>query len=144
MLPQFDVTIDSPKDFSAKDGKVKAIIRSKYTYGKLVKGEAIVSLTQTNVWSYDDSHKDNIIKSIKIDGKGSVEFDTETDLKLDPENKYNSKTYQLKATVIDGLTGRNQSQTKEITIHSTRYSFDHEYASEFSPGLPVSLWVRRK
>lgn len=139
VLPKFDVTIDSPKDFSIKDGKLKAIIRSKYTYGQLVKGEAIVSLEQKYMWS--STPLDTVIKTITIDGKGPAEFDFEHDLKLDMTNQNNILHFDLKATVIEGLTGRNQSTTKEITLHPTRYQFDHEFASEFIQGAPVTIWV---
>lgn len=141
VLPKFDVSIDAVKDFSIKDGKVRAIIRSKYTYGQLVKGEAIVSLTQSQYWWSPIQH-DTVIKTIPIDGKGTVEFDIEHDLKVDMDTKAGNRFYyDLKATVIEGLTGRNQSASKEITIHPTRYTFEHEYASEFIPGAPVTLWV---
>lgn len=139
VLPKFDVAIDSPKDFSMKDGKMKAIIRSRYTYGEMVKGEAIVSWTQKYVWS--SSKLDTVIKTIPVDGKGIVEFDFERDLKLDMTNQNNILRFDLEATVIEGLTGRNQSTTKEITLYPTRYQFDHEAASQFIQGSPITIWV---
>lgn len=140
VLPKFDISIDSPDAFSIKDGKVRAVIRSKYTYGQFVKGEAIVTLAQSSNW-WTSTPLDTVIKTIPIDGKGTVEFDIENDLKLDSTNPNNRFYYALKATVIEGLTGRNQSTSKDISIHSTRYQFDHEYFSAFIPGVPVTFWV---
>lgn len=146
VLPKFDVTIDSPTEYSAKDGKIRAIVRSKYTYGKLVKGEAIVSLTPKRTYSYGrrgNENQDSILKTVPIDGKGSVEFDIENELKL-AFNEYNHiRGYDLKATVIEELTNRNQSASKSINIHESRYKVNpSDLGHEFSPGLPLTFTVR--
>lgn len=143
VLPKFDVTIDSPTQFSAKDGKIRAIVRSKYTYGKFVKGEAIVSLTPISQYRYyAETPKDSIIKTITVDGKGSVEFDIVNDLKLDFTQYTKSNSFKLHATVIEDLTGRNQSATKEITIHETRYKVTpNKRKNDFMPGLPITFSV---
>lgn len=121
VLPKFDVTIDSPAHFSAKDHKLRAIIRAKYTYGKFVKGEALVSLTQYgHYWSdYSSRRGDTTFKTIKVDGKGAVEFDIESDI-LPEYNSYQTYlTYKLEATVIEELTG-------EFKIIVKRPCFDNE------------------
>lgn len=146
VLPKFDVTIDSPTEFSAKDGKIRAIIRSKYTYGKLVKGEAIVSLTPKPTYTYyhrQPDHKDSILKTVPINGKGSVEFDVENDLKLDFSEYVRIRSFELQATVIEELTNRNQSASKSINIHQDRYKINpSDLSHEFSPGLPLTFTVR--
>lgn len=141
VLPKFDVSIDSPNDFSAKDGKVRAIIRSKYTYGKLVKGEAIVSLTPKSYYGYWHSPEksDTQVKTIPIDGKGTVEFDS---IKLSFSPYYDTQSIELTATVIEELTGRNQTTTKTITMHKNRYKLNtNELNREFNPGLPITFSV---
>lgn len=144
VLPKFDVSIDSPTDFSAKDGKIRAIIRSKYTYGKLVKGEAIVSLTPVNSYSYYrmEHDRNSVIKTIPIDGKGTVEFDVDNELKVEFTHYTRTQNFDLKATVIEELTGRNQSSSKTITIHQSRYKINPSSMNhEFSPGLPITFEV---
>lgn len=148
VLPKFKVTIDSANDFSVRDGKVRAIIRAKYTYGKFVKGEAVVSLTPQPTYHYwaprvSDAHASSYIKSVPIDGKGSVEFDVQKDFDL--ENKdHSTLRYTLRATVAEELTGRNQSADKSITVHSTRYKFhESNIKHEFTAGLPVVGLVRK-
>ncbi|XP_055306081.1 CD109 antigen-like isoform X2 [Sitodiplosis mosellana] len=136
VLPNFDVTIDSPNDFSAKDGKLRAIIRSKYTYGKLVKGEAIVSLTRSDsYWKNSDS----VLKTIPINGKGTVEFNL---VAVEFTNYKRSHTYELRATVIEELTDRNQTASKTITIHQNRHKFNPiGLIKEFSQGSPVNFSI---
>lgn len=145
VLPKFDVTIDSANDFSAKDGKIRAIIRSKYTYGKLVKGEAIVALTTLSRYSYyrtPDAELGSVLKTIPINGKGTVEFDLEKDLKVEFSEYANSRNYELRATVVEELTSRNQSESKTITIHKDRYKIEPSNLNhEFSPGLPIIFEV---
>lgn len=145
VLPKFDVTIDSPTEFSAKDGKIRAIIRSKYTYGKLVKGEAIVSLTLKPTFSYyhqKQETKDSIVKTVPINGKGSVEFDVENDLKLEFSEYVHIRSFDLQATVVEELTNRNQSASKSINIHQERYKINpSDLSHEYSPGLPITFSV---
>lgn len=113
VLPKFEVTIDSPTQLSAKSEKVRVIIRSKYTYGKLVQGDAVVSLTPKNTYYYysgTPQQESAIIKHIKIDGKGTAEFDVEGDIKPKFEEYRTSFNYELRATVIESLTGESPKQ----------------------------------
>lgn len=145
VLPKFDVTIDSPKEFSAKDGKIRAVIRSKYTYGKFVKGEAIVSMTPLQSFSFysPNRNKDSVLKTTKVDGKGFVEFGVDNDLHLDFAEHQTVQHYQLRATVIEELTGQNQTATKDIIVHESRYKVEaNDLNHEVSPGLPLIFPVR--
>lgn len=145
VLPIFDVAIDSPTEFSVKSGKVRAIIRSKYTYGKFVKGEAIVSLTPSvqNSLSFSrNTPGDAIIKTISIDGKGTIEFDIEHDLNVKFSESVNENKFELKAIVVEELSGRNESASKTITLHKMRYKIktmdlNHEYTA----GSPIQFSV---
>lgn len=110
VLPRFDVIIDSPAHFSAKNGKIRAIIRSKYTYGKFVKGDTIISIApKRTYYGYFSSSQPKdvsaIIKRIKIDGKGTAEFGIEDDIGAQFNEYQSSLDYELKATVIEELTG---------------------------------------
>lgn len=101
ILPKFETIIDSPDDFTVKDEKIRLIVRSKYTHGKLVKGRAIVSLRPTGV-----GNSDIIIKRVPLDGKGVVEFDAETELKLKFYDNYSSQNYLVQAIVLEEFTGK--------------------------------------
>lgn len=103
-MPKFAVSIDAADHYSVKDGKVRAIIRSKYTYGELVRGRAIVLMRPTNYWSALRG-TDTIAKLIEINGKGVVEFHITDDLQIAIDESKRSMSYTLTATVIDSLTG---------------------------------------
>lgn len=69
VLPKCEVTIDSPSHVSITDGKFRAIIRSKYTYGKGVKGVAFVTLKSSDgnaitCWNEQDGKRWYIVHDI--------------------------------------------------------------------------------
>lgn len=134
-----------------------------------MKGEAIVSVKKSYSYShyhlYNAGVDDASIKTIKIDGKGSVEFDVETDLKPKFGEYPTSLTYDIQAIVIEELTGknnlteknkkkitefrlfigRNQSVSKTITLHKTKYKIvDTGKKYEFNVGLPIKFDVSTK
>lgn len=111
ILPKFDVKIDSAAHFNVKDGKLRAIIRSKYTYGKLVKGRATVTVKPTNYLAWSTRREsDTIAKTIPIDGKGTIEFDITDDLHIQPDEFKRSTSYLLNVVVVEELTGTYYSK----------------------------------
>ena len=142
ILPKFEVTFDSTSDFSAKDGIIRIIVRSQYTYGKFVKGEAIVSLKPQV--KYFGRKADIITRTVKVDGKGVAEFDMQGDLefgeailRIEP-----SQMYSVEAMVVEELTGRNVTATKTITVHKTKYKFTTDgLPLKFQPGSTVEFLV---
>lgn len=100
VLPKFETTIDSPSHFTIKDEKIRLIVRSKYTHGKFVRGKAIVSLTPL------ERHGNVVIKTVPMDGKGVVEFDIETELKLKSGIYFYDQEYSVRAIVLEELTGK--------------------------------------
>ncbi|XP_031620960.1 CD109 antigen-like [Contarinia nasturtii] len=143
VLPKFDVKIDSSEHFNVKDGKIRAIIRSKYTYGKLVKGRAIVTVKPTSYLAWSTRREtDTVAKTIPIDGKGTIELDITDDLHIQPDEFKRSTTYALSAVVVEELTGRNQSASKDITIHQLRYKIKAlDLDPQFQSGIPVRVMV---
>lgn len=110
VLPKFDVKIDSSNHFNVKDGKVRAIIRSKYTFGKLVKGRATVTVKPTSYLAWSTRREtDAIAKTIQIDGKGTIEFDITDDLHIKPDEFKRSTTFALSVVVVEHLTGMRLS-----------------------------------
>uniref|UniRef100_A0A6E8VWT3 CD109 antigen n=1 Tax=Anopheles coluzzii TaxID=1518534 RepID=A0A6E8VWT3_ANOCL len=142
VLPKFEVTVESPGITTFKDGKVKAIIRSKYTYGKPVKGEATVSVSPEFQFNYVQPFAKDVItrKVIPIDGKGSVEFDLREDIHL--EGDY-SRNIVIEAVVEEELTGRKQNASAKVMIYDRRYKMELVKSDDnFKPGLPYTAWLK--
>lgn len=109
VLPKFETTIDSPSDFTIRDEKIRLIVRSKYTHGKFVKGKAIVSMRPVN------GDGNVVIKTVPMDGKGVVAFDTETELKLKTNIYYHSLEYTVRAIVLEEFTSKMPSRHQPST-----------------------------
>ncbi|XP_050076546.1 CD109 antigen-like [Anopheles maculipalpis] len=142
VLPKFEVTVESPGITTFKDGKVKAIIRSKYTYGKPVKGEATVSASPEFQFHYVQPFARDVItrKVVPIDGKGSVEFDLREELRL--EGDY-TRNIVIEAVVEEELTGRKQNASAKVMIYDRRYKMELVKSDEnFKPGLPYTAWLK--
>lgn len=142
-MPKFSVEIDSPAHFYVRDGKIRTIIRSKYTYGQFVKGRTVVTLTPASfhTWSQGPKTKD-IIKAAQFDGKKTIEFDILEDLDAQLNEEQRNAVYEMRAVVFEELTNRNQSTTKRIYLHLKRYKFNAiDQDSQFQIGLPVRVNV---
>ncbi|XP_058816280.1 thioester-containing protein 1 allele R1-like, partial [Topomyia yanbarensis] len=142
VLPKFEVSVESPGITTFKDGKVKAIVRAKYTYGKPVKGEATVSAYPDFRFHYVQPFERDVItrKTVPIDGKGSVEFDLRDEIKL--EGEY-TREIVIEAIVEEELTSRKQNTTSKVTIYDRRIKMELVKSGEkFKPGLPYTAWLK--
>lgn len=142
VLPKYEVIVDSTKDITFKDGKIRATVRAKYTYGKPVKGQATVSAYPI-LWlgSVQPFINDNIVrKSVQVDGKGTVEFDIKDELKLEGDYE---RYVNIEAIFEEDLTGRRQNGSTQITIHKYRYKMDLiKDGNYYKPGLPYNVFVK--
>lgn len=142
---------------------MKATIRAKYTYGKPVKGEATISVYPSFAFGSLQPFAQNLIsrKTVPLDGKATVEFDTKTDLSLTDDY---SKEFVIEAIVEEELTGkiqrsglliqqaealsisssgRKQNGSTKVTINKVRYTLDIiKDANNFKPGLPFNAFVK--
>ncbi|XP_046801006.1 CD109 antigen-like isoform X2 [Lucilia cuprina] len=120
VLPKFSVDIETAKDI-AYDIPLKITIRSKYTYGQPVKGQATIAIDA-------QYGKLKTQKTIKVDGKGHVEFDLRKDLGLEKPN-FNSgygnysttPPINIFATMTEEYTGNKQNKTASVNLHRSRY-----------------------
>uniref|UniRef100_A0A1B6EFY6 TEP1-F n=1 Tax=Clastoptera arizonana TaxID=38151 RepID=A0A1B6EFY6_9HEMI len=141
VLPKFEVIVDVPKHATFKDSKVVATIRSKYTYGRPVKGEATVSV-HPNYFSgvIQPIFQAPIRKVVKIDGKANVEIDIVKELKLTDEYE---RMIQFDVAVEEALTGRRQNVTVQTMLHKHKYKMDLIKTSEhFKPGLKYTAYIK--
>lgn len=136
VLPKFEVTVDAYRHSTYNDGIITATIRSKYTFGKPVKGEVTVSFTPI---SYSES---TIVKKIiPLDGKATVEVDIASELGISKSHQY-ERDVIIHAVVEEKLTGKKHNGTVTITLHKTKYKIKMTNEEDFyKPGLPFRTWV---
>lgn len=140
VLPKFDVSIETSKHHYYKDGKLRATIRSKYTYGRALKGEATVSVYPKTYGSFQPLISNLITRKVmKIDGKAFFEFDFKDELNFKEDYE---QAIAIEAVVEEELTGRKQNTTMEIALHKSKYKIDFvKSSSAYKPGLPFAVTV---
>lgn len=140
VLPKFDVTIDTPKHQYFQDGKIRATIRTKYTYGKPVKGEVTVAVYPKTYGSFQPFAINLITRKVaKIDGKAYIEFDIGKELNVKEDYE---QAMAMEAIVEEELTGRKQNTTVDLFLHKSKYKIVLSNASpNYKPGLPYNVLV---
>lgn len=135
VLPKFDVKIESPTDISTDDD-LHISIRSKYTFGKPVKGKASVSI-KTSYFNCGAS------KAVDIDGKAFVEFNMKTDLQYCQRGQANYRLpLEILAVVEEELTGLKKNSTTIVKLHMRKFSVKgHNNPNTFVPGKPLKIQV---
>ncbi|XP_068143554.1 CD109 antigen isoform X3 [Drosophila tropicalis] len=136
VLPKFEVSVESPKDVAVADGSVKATVRAKYTYGKPVKGKALVTFEPSGFYgSIGDIRQE---KTIDVDGKGHVEFNiggTQFRSHYIPPMK-------IFAIVTEELTGNKQNASTNVNLHSQRYNLEAvDKPPNYHPGKKLTYKV---
>ncbi|KAI8125143.1 CD109 antigen [Lucilia cuprina] len=137
VLPKFTVDIETNKNNAIKDN-LKITIRSKYTYGKPVKGQATVTL---------DAYNGRTEKTIDVDGKGYVEFESKEylDLALPQLNNrygyyYRIPPINILAVMTEEHTGNKQNKTIAVNLHLSRYNIEvPKNMREFVVNKPFEL-----
>lgn len=134
-LPKFEVTLDANPDANFKDGKIRATVRAKYTFGKIAKGNATVTAKVEPLRRWGDKKTKKVSKSVEVNGKKPIEFDIADELGL--IGKMHERTVELHATFLEELTGKEQSATTTVKIHIHPHKIQVKTSSEkVKPGLP--------
>lgn len=147
VLPKFEVSIDSNPDVTFKDGKIRATVNAKYTFGKIAKGNATVTAEVVNQfscggfgWHQQDQvfSSKKVEKTVEVDGKKFVEFDIENELKI--IDTKSEKTIKLVASFKEELSGKEAIATTNVKIHVTPHKIELKKSSEkFKSGLPFDV-----
>lgn len=119
------------------------MIYDRYTYGKPVKGEATIT-AYPDIFSgvLQPIFQAPIRKVVPIDGKVTVDFDIASELRLTDEYE---RPIELEVAVEDGLTGRRQNVSMQMTLHKHKYTMELIKTSDYyKPGLKYTAFVRKK
>ncbi|XP_011643182.1 CD109 antigen-like [Pogonomyrmex barbatus] len=141
VLPNFEVTIDSPKHVQFKESKITATVQAKYTYGKPVKGEATITV-YPDIFSgvIQPIFQQPVRKVVPINGKVTVDFDILSELRLTDEYE---RPVMIDVVVEEELTTRRQNTSIQITLHKHKYTMELIRTSEyFKPGLKYTAFLK--
>ncbi|XP_075152774.1 CD109 antigen-like [Haematobia irritans] len=136
VLPKFSVEIETDKQVAVLDKKVHITVRSKYTYGKPVKGKAKVT-AKFQTYSTDALSAE---KTIDIDGKGDLEFDLMDDLQMDQQlNNYMSQI-NVDVVMTEAFTGLEQTTSTTIDVRRSRYTIALlNMSEEYEINKPIEI-----
>ncbi|GAB1860997.1 CD109 antigen [Camponotus japonicus] len=141
VLPNFEVTIDSPKHVQFKESKITVFVHARYTYGKPVKGEATIT-AYPDIFSgvIQPIFQQPVRKVVPIDGKAIVDFDILSELRLTDEYE---RPVMIDVVVEEALTTRRQNTSIQITLHKHKYTMELIKTSEyFKPGLKYTAFLK--
>ncbi|CAG9811984.1 unnamed protein product [Chironomus riparius] len=146
-LPKFELVLDvEPANY--KDGKIRATVKAKYTFGKMAKGTAkVTAVVNQNTYHFRRRYKPDkkdlttVIKHIDVDGKKFVEFDMESELKMN-KSSYNNNVV-LTATFVEEITKKEVNVTKYVHIERSPYKLDISYDKySVKSGLPFKFTAK--
>ncbi|XP_031637598.1 pregnancy zone protein-like, partial [Contarinia nasturtii] len=153
VLPKFEAIIDSSDNFTVEDEKVRAVIRTKYTHGKPLRGLATVIITeddpnrafgffelQSKKKKSNDDDNYLMKKSFNIDGKETIEVDIKKELKFDIKWS-DVKNYKIKVEVTEGLTGLTQTADKTIKVHRDTYKITRNLKNRPQRDAPCDIKI---
>ncbi|XP_037047883.1 CD109 antigen-like [Bradysia coprophila] len=140
VLPKYQVIIDTDKDVTFNDGQIRVTVRAKYTYGKPVRGQAVVSVSNNRYFYNSVTTGILCSRTISLDGKGYVEFDMKDDLKTTDDYQ---RKFDIEAVVTEDLTGRTQTGKASVRIHKYKFTIATVDAqNSYKPGLPSKLAIK--
>lgn len=135
-LPKFEVNLDVNEHPNFEEGKIRASVNARYTFGKKAKGNATI------IARVRGEEKKIVEKTVEVNGNEPIEFDIKNELKL--EHNYFEKSVDLIAKFREELTGKEVNATKTVAVHITPHKIKFKKSTEkFKPGLPfkVSCYV---
>lgn len=128
-MPKFEVVIESENIVSLRDEKVPVVVRAKYTHGKPLKGKATICVSEEEQFGYrfhtisetDDGDNALVKKIIDIDGSGEISFDIANDLKFESTEYCDFKNFEIRAEVVEHLTGLSQNAKTNVKIFKNTF-----------------------
>jgi CD109 antigen len=142
VLPKFKATVKLPSFITFNNSKLIAEIGAMYTYGKAVKGEATVTLSQDVPSYYSRSQRGiKVTKTVTLDGPFAfVEFDAKRELNITDEYE---KEIKVMATVTESVTGLQQNASSKVKMYQHPYKITLLNApNTYKPGFPLNLTLQ--
>jgi len=146
-LPKFELLLDvEPANY--KDGKIRATVKAKYTFGKFAKGTAVVTATvDRTIYTFhrrgsaDKNDITTVTKQVDVDGKKFVEFDMESELKMN--NSRYDHIVVLKASFMEEITKKEIEVTRYVHIERLPYKLDVSWEKyNLKAGLPFKFTAK--
>ncbi|XP_070574483.1 CD109 antigen-like [Ptychodera flava] len=142
VLPKFEVKLTLPSFVEESDTKLTGVVEAVYTYGKPVKGTAVITASLPGVY-HSNARPQFIQKEIELDGKSDFEFSMTAIRNINMGTFPDMSSLHLVSVVTESLTGIRQNSTAEVSFY--RYPVKVEFLDltpdVFKPGLSYTALV---
>ncbi|XP_048210448.1 CD109 antigen-like [Perognathus longimembris pacificus] len=147
VLPKFEVTLQTPLYCSLNSKNLSGTVTAKYTYGKPVKGDVLLTFLPLSFWG----EKKNITKQFKIHGAANFSFNDE-EMKevmdfssghLEHMDLSVPGPVEILATVTESLTGISRNASTNVFFKQHDYILEFfDYATVLKPSLNFTATVK--
>uniref|UniRef100_A0A8C9PH46 CD109 antigen n=1 Tax=Spermophilus dauricus TaxID=99837 RepID=A0A8C9PH46_SPEDA len=147
VLPKFEVALQTPLYCSLTSKNLNGTITAKYTYGKPVKGDVVLTFLPLSFWG----EKKNITKKFKINGSADFSFNDEEMKKVmdfsDGHSEHSDLStpgpIEILATVTESLTGISRNASSNVFFKQHDYIIEFfDYATVLKPTLNFTATVK--
>lgn len=147
VLPKFEVTLQTPLYCSLNSKHLNGTVTAKYTYGKSVKGDVMLTFLPLSFWG----EKKNITQKFKINGSADFSFNAEEMKRvMDFSNEHSEYIdlstpgpVEIVATVMDSLTGISGNASSNVFFKQHDYIIEFfDYATVLKPSLNFTATVK--
>ncbi|XP_043921643.1 CD109 antigen-like [Protopterus annectens] len=146
VLPKFEVLIEtSPVYLLAINESIHGTITARYTYGKMVTGNATITLSLLLPSYMMVEQNKNITKSFEITGSRNFSFSFQEMRPLIQSISLNSigELFSISATATELLTGISESVNISITVTTEEYNLQFvDYPTVFYPSLNYTICLK--
>uniref|UniRef100_A0A8D2CPP0 CD109 molecule n=1 Tax=Sciurus vulgaris TaxID=55149 RepID=A0A8D2CPP0_SCIVU len=147
VLPKFEVSLQTPLYCSLTSKNLSGTITAKYTYGKPVKGDVVLTFLPLSFWG----EKKNITKKFKINGSANFSFNDEemkkvmdfSDGHFEHSDLSTPGPIEILATVTESLTGISRNASSNVFFKQHDYIIEFfDYATILKPSLNFTATVK--
>lgn len=122
-------TISVAPNVPYADGSFPVTVGALYTFGKNVRGKAVVTFLQ---WGYLVLHT----RTVDIESSGNTVIDVNIIRDLKIATNYYDQDITITVDFTDSLTSKSASASTKVTICQYRYKIEFIGSSTFKPNLP--------
>ncbi|CAL1545212.1 unnamed protein product [Lymnaea stagnalis] len=137
VLPKFEVDVVMPSFALTTDTDITFTVKSKYTYGKPVKGTADVLVQLHYTSNTFDYSKDLPVTTVHVPIDGEAKVSVPLAQVLTINKQLNGHTLVVTANVTESLTGNQMSGNGTVTMYdkAVKLEYPESNAKTFKPGL---------
>ncbi|BFZ14930.1 hypothetical protein BsWGS_17968 [Bradybaena similaris] len=144
VLPKFEVSLTMPSYVLTTENEATFTVKVKYTYGKPLKGAAVVSVGLLRSYNHNDPSKTEPVSTVQVqvDGEAKVSIPLADVKKV--STSLDGHFLFVRANVSESLTGNTMSAESKVKMHDKGVilEFPTTNPTTFKPGLRYTAYLK--